>query len=138
MRPLTWRFAYDSGGVGRFVQRAMENLQEHKIDKSRIRVYLLFGYDETQEEAISRAKEIIAWGGSPYPMAYKPLNWMSRDYYVASNWTKQRLIDFRRFYSRPWLWASGDFTNYKPRIRDRRLTDGGETQNPGLELQSGH
>lgn len=134
VRPLTWRFAYDSGGVGRFVQRAMENLQQHKIDKSRIRVYLLFGYDETQEEAISRAKEIIAWGGSPYPMAYKPLNWMSRDYYVAPNWTKQRLIDFRRFYSRPWFWASGDFADYIPHKKNRRPTDGGETPEAGLEL----
>ena len=115
VKPTTWRFAYDSGGVGRHVQRAVEDLSHQGINKGRIRVCLLFCFNESEDEAISRAKEIIGWGGSPYPMAYRPLDWPTRDYYVAPGWSRQRLVDFRRFYSRPWFWASMDFADYKPR-----------------------
>jgi len=115
VRPITWRFAYDSGGVGRHVQRAVEDLRNNGVTTRRIRIYLLFNHDEDIPEAIARADEIIAWGASPYPMAYKPLDWLSRDYYISPQWSRSKVIDFRRFYSRPWFWRTGDFANYKPR-----------------------
>jgi hypothetical protein len=115
VNPITWRFAYDSDGVGRHVQRAIEDLRSHAVTTRRIRVYLLFNHDETIPEAIDRANEIIEWGASPYPMAYRPLDWMSRDYYTSSDWTREKIIDFRRFFSRPWFWASMNFADYKPR-----------------------
>jgi|TARA_Y100000593_G_C4242040_1_gene302657 hypothetical protein len=115
VKPTAWRFAYDSGGISRHVQRAVEDVHKQIKDKSRIRIYLLFGYNESEEEAISRATEIIGWGGSPWPMAYRPLDWPDRDYYVAPGWSRSKLVDFRRFFSRPWLWASMNYEDYQPR-----------------------
>ena len=114
VKPTTWRFAYDSAGVSRYVQRAVEDINKQVKDKSRIRIYLLFGFNESEQEAISRAKEIIEWGASPWPMAYRPLDWPNRDYYVAPGWSRKKLVDFRRFFSRPWLWASMEYDDYQP------------------------
>lgn len=115
LRPISWRFAYDSGGVGRHVQRAVEDLAQAGVRHERIRVYLLFNFNESIDEAVSRAQEIIAWGASPFPMAYRPLDWESEDYYVAPGWTRRQIIDFRRFFSRAQLWRSTDWNDYKPR-----------------------
>lgn len=111
VRPTVWRFAYDSGGVGRHVQRAIEDLP---APYNRIRVYLLFNHDEAPEEARARAEEIIAWGASPWPMAYRPLDWEDRGYYVSEGWTQRQVTDFRRFFSRAQLWRSMSFDGYQP------------------------
>ena len=115
VRPITWRFAYDSGGVGRYVQRAIEDLRNNGVTTRRIRIYLLFNHDESISEAITRADEIISWGASPFPMAYRPLDWASRDYFISPQWSRDKVVDFRRFYSRAWLWASMKFSEYQPR-----------------------
>tara|TARA_R110002110_G_scaffold193908_1_gene402638 strand:+ start:75 stop:1052 length:978 start_codon:yes stop_codon:yes gene_type:complete len=121
VKPIVWRFAYDSGGMTRHVQRAIEDLRNSTVgDYRRIRVYLLFNHDETIEEAQSRAEEIIAWGASPWPMAFKPLDWRHTTPYVSPKWSKKNVSDFRRFYSRAWLWKSTSFDQYDP-VRYEKL-----------------
>tara|TARA_R100000808_G_C2110417_1_gene124684 strand:- start:8 stop:985 length:978 start_codon:yes stop_codon:yes gene_type:complete len=114
VRPIVWRFAYDSGGVGRYVQRAIEDLSIAGVSYNRIRVYLLFNYNESLDEARHRAEEIIAWGASPWPMSYKPLDWEKRGPYISphSSWDKREITNFRRFYSRGQLWKSMNYEDY--------------------------
>tara|TARA_Y100001951_G_C11285707_1_gene268534 strand:+ start:1218 stop:1757 length:540 start_codon:yes stop_codon:yes gene_type:complete len=115
VRPTVWRFAYDSAGTGKHVQRAIEDLNAAGIIYRKIMVYLLFNFNETPEEARSRAEEIIEWGASPWPMSYRPLDWESEDYYISPQWDRRQIIDFRRFFSRGQLWRSMSFNDYKPR-----------------------
>jgi hypothetical protein len=121
VKPIVWRFAYDSGGMTRHVQRAIEDLRGSTVgDYRRIRVYLLFNHDESIEEAQSRAEEIIGWGASPWPMAYKPLDWRHTTPYVSPQWTKKDVSNFRRFYSRAWLWKSTSFDEYEPEVYEKK------------------
>jgi hypothetical protein len=115
IRPTVWRFAYDTGGVGRYVQKAIKDLTKSGVRHERIRIYLLFNHMEPPNEARERAEEIISWGASPFPMAYRPLDWEKEDYYTSPHWSREQIIDFRRFFSRAQLWRSMEFDNYKPR-----------------------
>jgi len=119
VKPTVWRFAYDSGGVGRYVQRAIEDLKLAGIPYNRIRVYLLFNYNENHAEARHRAEEIISWGASPWPMSYKPLDWENQEAYISPDpsWTKRKITNFRRFFSRGQLWKSMKYEDYDYRYK---------------------
>lgn len=112
VKSTVWRFAYDSGGMGKHVERAIDDLRSAGIAYNNIRIYLLFNHTEAIDEAVARAKEIIEWGASPWPMAYKPLDWMSKDYYISPQWHRSAIIDFRRFFSRGQLWRSTTWEDY--------------------------
>lgn len=110
----TWRFAFDSLSEEAPVARAVEMLRKADVPKRRIRIYVLYGFDDTVEDAVYRADQVVRWGASPYAMPYTPLDWMSRERYVPAQWTRRQHIDFRRFYRRADLWGNGmAFADYR-------------------------
>ncbi len=118
-----WRFAYDGAQDWPAVERALQDLRQAGIDWATIRVYLLYNHHESPEEAVERAEQLINSRehplACPWPMAYRPLDWMQSGDYVAPGWDLQQLRDFRRYYSRPRIWrtvaAWADYDRRRPR-----------------------
>jgi len=116
LRLRFWRFAYDMPEDWPAVERALLDLRAAGVNWSRIRVYLLYNWHESPTEAQARAERIIGQHDAPlavpWPMAYRPLDWLHRRDYIAQGWTAQAVRDFRRYYSRPRLWRSVSFKDY--------------------------
>ena len=116
VRLQVWRFAYDRAGDWAAVERAIRDLHQAGVHWTVIRVYLLYNYREMPAEAIERAEQIIGSRehprACPWPMAYKPLDWMEPGDYVAPGWTLQEVRDVRRYYGRPILWRSATWEEY--------------------------
>ena len=125
MRLRVWRFAYDGPGDWPAVERAIRDLHQGGVNWRNIRVYLLYDYRESPAEAVERAERVIGDRGKPlacpWPMAYKPLDWLKPgEEYVALGWTQQLVRDFRRYYGRPVLWRSCAWENYDRNVRKAR------------------
>ncbi len=116
LRLRFWRFAYDHAGAWPDIERALMDLRRAGVGWNRIRVYLLYNWHESPAEAQARAEQIIGNHDQPlaipWPMAYRPLDWLHRRDFVASQWTAQQVRDFRRYYSRPRLWRSVTWAEY--------------------------
>lgn len=114
-----WRFAYDRPSDWPALEAAVRDLQGAGVGYWDIQVYVLYGWRESPDGAIERAEQVIGDRESPlaypWPMAYKPSNWMSSDEYVpaGSGWTVQLVRDFRRYYGRPQLWRSFPWSEYR-------------------------
>jgi len=124
LRLRVWRFAYDRPRDWPALERALRDLHGAGVNWRNIRVYLLYNYHEAPGAAVERAERVIgnreAPLACPWPMAYKPLDWMGPGEYVAPGWTLQLVRDFRRYYGRPALWGSTAWESY-----DRRRGGGG-------------
>ena len=125
VRLRVWRFAYDSPGDWPAVERAFRDLRQAGVNWRNIRIYLLYDYRESPAEAVERAEQII--GGRerplacPWPMAYRPLDWMRPgEEYVAPGWSRQLVRDFRRYYGRPLLWRSFAWEDYDRTRKTKR------------------
>lgn len=121
LRLTRWRFACDLPGDWPAVQAALLDLRQAGIDWARIQVYVLYAYlpDEDPAAAVARAEQVIGrreqpWA-CPWPMAYKPLDWLEEAEFVPAGWTVQAIRDFRRYYSRPALWRSTTWAEYDHR-----------------------
>ncbi len=122
-----WRFACDQAEEWPAVERALRDLQAAGIPWAAIRIYLLYNYTDSPEEAAARAELLIGSRdrplACPWPMAYRPLDWMQADDYVAPGWTLRQVRDFRRYYSRPRIWRSSSWQDYDRR-RPRGVPSG--------------
>ncbi|HLW51258.1 MAG TPA: hypothetical protein VKW06_00315 [Candidatus Angelobacter sp.] len=107
-----WRFAYDYLPEKRDVARMMKIL--HAEPRKKKRVYVLIG-NEPMEACYERAIQVVEWGGEPFCQPVLPLNALSKDAFtIRYDWTKQRLIDFARYFNR-FLWKYAPLTEYRSR-----------------------
>jgi hypothetical protein len=90
------RFAFDFTNAESEVERAVETARSAGLKD--IRVYVLFGYRDTPDDALYRLEKVRSWGCLPNPMRYQPLDTMVKDDYVAPGWTKKLLRDVMRYY----------------------------------------
>jgi len=100
----TVRLAFDHISCESAFMRAYELLRRAGISKRRIRVYVLFGFNDTPEDALYWLEAVKALGVRPNPMRYQPLDALTRNSYVAPSWTERELRRFARYWSRQrWL-----------------------------------
>jgi len=112
-----WRFAYDQPGDWPAIERALDDLHRAGVvGWWDISIYLLYNYRESPGEIVERAERVIGSRDDPracpWPMAYRPVDWMDEEEYVAPGWTLQQVRDVRRYYSRPVLWRSVAWEEY--------------------------
>lgn len=92
------RFAFDraeeEGPVADAIARAK------KLRMSIRGVYVLYGYDDSEDEAVARMELVRSWGVRPFPMRYQPLDTTRRNAYVAPGWTQFQLRRFSSYYHR--------------------------------------
>lgn len=100
------RIAWDNTRFESVFLTAYQTLRSAHIPKKKIRVYILFGFNDTPEDALYRFQTVKDLGSWSNPMRYQPLNTPKRNAYVASHWTEQQLRRYSRYWSRQrWLTA---------------------------------
>ena len=112
------RFAFDKMNQEKALLRCVEYCKDAGINTERIRVYVLFNYTDTVEEACYRANKVIELGCKPFVMNYKPLDWLGNETYIYEpEWTKEKIIDFTYYYNMPVIWNTISYDEF---IRERR------------------
>lgn len=94
------RLSWDHTALERSVMRAIEILRKAGFPRSRIRVYVLIGFDDTPEDARYRLESLQGVGIDPNPMRYHPLDALELRKYVGPNWTPRELHRYMRYWSR--------------------------------------
>ena len=93
------RLAFDSVAYERVFMQAFVRLRKAGIPKSRIRVYVLIGFEDTPEDALYRLEAVTSLGIDPNPMRYNPPDTLQRDSYVAPDWTDGELTRYVRYWA---------------------------------------
>lgn len=96
------RMAWDNLKSGPWI--GVEHLLAVGIPKSKIRIYVLIGFDDTPEDALYRLETIRDRGFLPIPQRYNPLDALSRDVYVSPNWNDSEIIRYMRYWYNPHVW----------------------------------
>jgi len=93
------RLAFDSMDYESAFMAAYERLIRAGFGPRDIRVYVLFGFNDTPEDALYRLKTVWNLGSFPNPMRYQPLDSLKRNSYVGPNWTHALLTRYMRYWS---------------------------------------
>lgn len=98
------RLAWDHTKMEKSVMIAIKRIINAGIPKSKIRVYVLIGFDDTPDDALYRLQTLKDMDIWPFPMRYQSLDAIRRNSYVGSNWNEIQLRDYMRYWSRQiWL-----------------------------------
>lgn len=98
------RLAWDHVKMEKAVMMAFERLIYVGVPKSKIRFYVLIGFNDTPEDALYRLQTLKDLGTRPFPMRYQTLDAVKRDSYVGPHWTERLLKNYMRYWSRQrWL-----------------------------------
>jgi hypothetical protein len=92
------RFSWDCTEQEKTIVEAITRARLHGLND--IGVYVLFGYDDTPEDAKYRLEKVREWGIRPNAMRYQPLDCLVKNSYVAPGWTKDELRHIARYYNR--------------------------------------
>jgi hypothetical protein len=96
IQPL--RFALDRKAQIPHIKRSVLLANEYGIPSSRIHIYALYNYKDTLDDAMERCEIIHSLGCTPFPMRYKPLDWVQDDQYISPNWDYDNLIKFSQYW----------------------------------------
>jgi hypothetical protein len=110
-KPLV-RLAFDHIQTESAFLRAFETLRRAGLPKSRIRVYVLIGYQDTPEDALYRLTLISNLGLKPNPMRYNPLDTLVRDSHVGPSWTDRELTRYVRYWANLRYFAAVPFKEF--------------------------
>jgi hypothetical protein len=105
----------------KFLQ-AYECLRDAGFPKSRIRCYVLIGYDDTPRDALYRLRTVHDLGIKPYPCRYQPRDALAKDSYVHPNWTDRELRRFLHYWCRLNYHAHIPFEDFDPHYRRKKGT----------------
>jgi len=94
------RLAWDNVKSGNAFMQAFERLRKAGIKADKIRVYCLINFNDTPDDALFRIRTVNNMGALPSPMRYQPLDTLSRNAYVSSNWTEKQITRCTHFWSR--------------------------------------
>ena len=94
------RFAWDNMNTESKLMDAIGKLLKAGFPKSKIRVYVLFNYKDTLEDALYRCETLKKMGILPNPQRYQPLDTLIKNSHVDPNWNETVLLDFTRYWSR--------------------------------------
>lgn len=93
------RFAFDNMSQEGYIQNTLKLCLDSGISPTLLRVYVLFNFDDTPQEAEYRARELLKFDVDPYPQRYIPLTQLKRHpKHVGRYWTDELALAFRQFY----------------------------------------
>jgi hypothetical protein len=93
------RLAWDRSDEGNAFMAAYERLRRAGIPKSKIKVYVLIGFNDDPQDAWFRLRTLRNVGLDPFAMRYQPLDTLVKDSYVASGWTDSELRRYQRYWN---------------------------------------
>ncbi|MBV6343577.1 hypothetical protein [Candidatus Magnetobacterium casense] len=98
------RFAFDHVSLENKVMSAIERVLKAGFAHRRLGCYVMFGFEDSPEDALYRAETIKAKGIKPFPQRYQPLNALKKDSWIGQGWTAQEMHRFQRYWCRQnWL-----------------------------------
>lgn len=108
------RFAFDTMEQDGHLQNAISYCKEVGIPASKIKVYVLYNFNDDLEEALYRVKEVHRLGARPYAMRYRPLKWMDPDrIYISEKWDLQNVYDFSNYVNRYFIMKYWSYEEWK-------------------------
>jgi len=123
LRPKV-RLAFDSVSYESSFMRAYEQLRKAKIPKANIGVYVLFGFQDTPEDALYRLQVVANLGVDPNPMRYQPLDTLEKNSYVDPSWTEAELTRYMRYWSRLRFFRAIPFEDFDNSQKSVQVPDG--------------
>lgn len=95
------RFSFDSMEQDGYVQDAVKNCIDCGFHSKKIKVFILYNYEDDIENALYRAKEIFGLGAKAWAMRYKPLDWLYIDEtFLSDSWNIEDLYYFNSYINR--------------------------------------
>jgi hypothetical protein len=107
------RFAFDKMTQEKALLKSIKYCKDVGINPDSIRVYVLYNYEDTIEEARYRAEAVIKLGCKPFVMRYKPLDWLDKAEYIAPSWTDEDIKDFSQYFNMPVVWNQMTYDEFK-------------------------
>jgi hypothetical protein len=108
-----WRFAYDKPEQKEPVTACAEFLHGKGVDYRHIIVFCLIGGPgQTLDECIDKLKYLIKIDCSPYPMRYRPLDKVEKDY-TPPGWDNGMLNKLFNWAGVPWHWRTVPWEDFK-------------------------
>jgi len=106
------RLAFDSMRYEDEFLQAFDTLKRAGIPARKIRVYVLFGFDDDPEDARYRLEKVRSLGTQPNPMRFQPLDAVRRNEYIAPKWTDYECRRYMRYWSRLRYFAQIPFSEF--------------------------
>ncbi len=107
-----WRFAYDSPEQKEPILACARFLHGKGVNYRRIIVFCLLGFNgQTLEEGIEKLTFLIEIGCSPYPMRYKPLDSVDKNY-TPPGWDKGQLDRVFNWAGVPKIWRTTTWEDF--------------------------
>jgi len=108
-----WRLAYDVPEQKEPVKVCADFLHDKGVDYRHIIVFCLVGGPgSTFKESREKLQYLIDIGCSPYPMRYRPIDSVTRDY-TPPGWQDGDLELLFQYYGVPFIWRSCEWENFK-------------------------
>jgi len=108
-----WRFAYDKPDQKEPLTKCVQFLHSKGVRYSQISVFCLVGWPGTTfEEGREKLQYLVDIETSPYPMRYRPLDCLQRDY-TPPGWNNEDMNKLFNYYGVPWFWRKykwGEFS----------------------------
>lgn len=113
------RFSFDLSAYKDEIEKAVKLCHKYKISNAYknegrgISVDVLFNFKDTPEDAYNRVEFLRQINAEPFVMCYIPLDWIEPDkYYISSNWTRNKIIAFKNYYSAKNIYRSCTFEEF--------------------------
>lgn len=97
------RFAFDHMSVEAKVMDALDRVLAAGFARRRLSCYVMFGFDDTPEDAMYRAEAIKARGIKPFLQRFQPIEGeecLTKDSWVGPGWTGEEIHRFQRYWNR--------------------------------------
>ncbi len=94
------RFAWDNVNNQSLIMAAINRALDSGFPKSKIRVYVLFNFRDTPEDALYRCNTLKKLGILVNVQRYQPLYTLKKNSYIAPGWNQKLLGDFATYWSR--------------------------------------
>jgi len=108
-----WRFAYDTPAQREAIKETAEFLHGKGVDYRRIIVFCLIGFPGTKfSEAVEKIEYLIGLGTSPYPMRYRPLDALERNF-TPPGWAEGEIEKLFAWAGVPFVWRSCSWEDFK-------------------------
>jgi len=101
------RFAFDHISAESTTMGAIDRVIKAGFARRRISCYVLFGFEDSPEDALYRAKAIKAKGIKPFLQRYQAIEGeraLQKDSWIGPGWTDKEMHRFQRYWCRQnWL-----------------------------------
>lgn len=101
------RFAFDDISQESKTMDAIDRVLKAGFAHRRLSCYVLFGYDDTPDDALYRAEAIKSKGIKPFLQRYQPIQGelaLVKDSYIGNVWTDKEMKRFQHYWCRQnWL-----------------------------------